>query len=482
MKKYLLVIIAISMLTLTACSGEDVDIVDTSSQDNAENMSTTTSTSSETLSYPSEDYTEELAESEAYVDGDEILITNSGTYEFTGDYNSSTITVNVNKDIDEGVVYILLNNANIESETGTPINIIEAKDVVIVLEGDNTVTQGAITTTDEEFPSAAIYSKADTVITGDGSLSVTTEYRDGINSRDDLIIESGNITVNAVEDGILGKDLLAISEASITIDAGKDGLKASNDEDLDKGNIIIESGDFYITADNDGISAEQILQIDSGTFEIYSGGGFVEVLNEITMGEGSGNTVSATDLLEDSMKGLKANDIIINGGDFEISSYEDTVHANNTLTINSGTFEILSGDDAFHADIDLIINYADITVIDGYEGIEGSTVTINGGDISVNVLDDAINASSEDGYVRITAGSIYLKCQGDGIDSNGDLFISGGEIVIEVNAIYSGGDSELDVDGIYELSGGSVTDENGNEASLTDMGGGQVGRPMPGGR
>ncbi len=423
------------------------------------------------LEYPTKDYLSEMAESVTFSDGEEILITKSGTYEFSGDYTTSTITVNVDKNSDEGIVYLVLNEANINSQDSTPINIIEAKDVVIVLEGHNTVTQGSISTTDEEFPSAAIYSKADTVIIGDGSLDVTTLYNDGINSRDDLIIEGATIAVEAVEDGIVGKDFLAIKEADIEITAGKDGLKASNADEADKGNVLIVSGDFDILAQNDGISSEQILQIDDGSYNIKSGGGFVEVLNDITPGEGSGNTIQPSSQLEYSMKGLKGLNIILNGGDYIISSYEDAVHADENLTVNGGAYNIITGDDALHAEIDLKINDIDLIVEDGYEGIEGSTITINGGDISINVLDDAMNASSDSGYILITDGNIYLACQGDGIDSNGDLYIEGGEIVINVNSIYSGGDSELDVSGEYSITGGSVTDAMGNDVDVNQMGG-----------
>ncbi len=485
MKKYISFVMAVSMLLLAGCqttggptTSSSAVIVPSSPESSTshEELSASSTPTIENVTFPSGDYTSDVDTDDGvgFDDGDEILITKSGTYTFTGDYTQSTITVNVNKDIDEGTVYLVLDNVSISSETATPISILEAKDVVIVLEGENTVNQGAIITTDTEFPAGAIHSKADTVITGDGSLTVNTQYRDGINSRDDLIIDSGTITVTAVEDGILGKDLLAISEATITVVSGKDGLKASNDEEVDKGNLIITGGVFTIDAQNDGISAEQLLQIDGGSFDISSGGGFVKVLNIITRGEGSGNTVSATDLLEDSMRSLKGTNITINGGEFVLSSYEDTIHANGVLTVNGGEFDILSGDDALHADTDLIINDAEILVQNGYEGIEGETVTINGGDINVTVLDDAINANSDSGFIKITGGTIHLKCQGDGIDSNGDLIIEGGDIVVDVDAVYSGGDGEIDVSGAYIISGGTIVDGNGNPVEQTSMGGGRL--------
>ncbi len=466
MKKILLILLSLSVLIFSGCTQNNDGIIDSeiSSEDVFSEVGQSVEETIDYITFPDVDLKDEISTTPEMMSDDEVIISKSGTYKFTGDYSS--ITVNVNKDIDEGTVYLVLNDANITNDTSTPISIVEAKNVVIVLEGENTVNQGEVITTDEEFPSGAVHSKADTFIMGDGSLTVNTLYRDGINSRDDLIIDSATIIVNAVEHGIDGKDLLAIENANINITAGKDGIRTSNDEDIEKGELIITSGNFVIDALNDGIAAEQSLQIDGGNFDITTGGGFVEVLNEITRGEGSGNTISATDLLEDSMRSLKGSNIIINGGEFVLNSYEDTVHANGALWINSGIFDILSGDDALHADTDLVINNAEILVQNGYEGIEGETVTINGGDININVLDDAVNANSDAGFVKITGGTIYLKCQGDGIDSNGDLTIEGGDIVVDVDAIYTGGDSELDVSGTYNISGGSITDGNGNEISL----------------
>lgn len=434
----------------------------------------------EEVVYEEKNYTTELENSVTLEQSEEILITSSGTYEFSGEYLNSSIVVNVDKDVDKDVVYLVLNNATIQSDVTAPINILEAKDVVIVVEENttNTITQGSIVTSDEEFPSGAIYSKADLAIVGSGVLNVTTEYNDGINSRDDLIIEETTINVTAVGDGIVGKDYIAISDVNINIESQKDGIKSTNTEDLDRGNIIIKSGTFDIVSQTDGISSSNTLQIDGGTFNILSGGGFEKVLNIITVGEGSGNTVSVSSQLENSMKGLKANDMLLNDGTFYISSYEDAIHSDNDLTINGGTYTILSGDDAVHADNMLYINGGKITVEEGYEGIEGSCIIINGGDINVSVLDDAINAGSEEGYLRVTGGNIYLKSSGDGMDSNGDMYIEGGTIILDIDAIYTGGDSEIDVTGEYSHTGGTVQDENGNDLEPSEMGqGGMQGGP-----
>ncbi len=510
MKKYIAVIVAVSILVV---AGLGVFIWASVSGDG--DVSTPLETASVgNLSFPSDDFTKDLGESIIFSDGEEILITQSGTYEFTGDYTKSTITVNVDKDTDEGVVYLVMNDANIYSEDSTPVNIIEAKDVVIVLSGDNTITQGQITTTDTEFPSAALYSKADTVITGQGSLTVETLYQDGINSRDDLIIDGTNITVNAVEDGIVGKDFLAIRDTAINLEVGKDGIKSSNDEDLEKGNLLIVSGTFNIDAENDGISSENILQIDDGDFEISSGGGYTGVIKTPSSGgmgidTGGGfnphqspGEEGMTDeefeeedddlILDESMKGIKAvNYITINGGTFNISSYEDTVHSNGDVIINGGDFTINAGDDGFHGDNIVTVTGGNINVENCFEGIEGVVVNISGGDIIINTNDDGINGSSDTGGINISGGDIeiYFAVGGDGIDSNGYYTQTGGDIVITATSYSDANNAPLDVDGTVTMSGGTIVDEDGNDVEATGQGGGgdrptQEGGPsqMPGGQ
>ncbi|MFI3238410.1 MAG: carbohydrate-binding domain-containing protein [Lachnospiraceae bacterium] len=435
------------------------------------------------VEYKSVDYVDSFNANQVITcsDGDDIYITSSGVYEFTGDYTKSAIVVDVDKDSDKGIVYLLLNNANISSETGTPINILEAKDVVILLvEGsENTITQGAIVTEDEDFPGAAIYSKADTVIAGTGSLEITTLYNDAINSRDDLILEGVSLTISAVGDGIVAKDYLAVSDVTMDITAGGDGMKATNDDESDKGSFIIQSGSIVIVSEKDALSAANTLQIDDGDFTLTTGGGYVEILNNITVGEGAGNTIQPSSQLEYSMKALKSYNMIINGGTFVISSYEDAIHANNELLINGGDLTMSTGDDAVHADVQLTINDVVLYVEVGYEGIEAQEIIINGGEILVVVLDDAVNGSSSDGYVEINDGYIYLYSRGDGLDSNGDLTITGGTIILHTEAVYTGGDSEVDVSGTLTVTGGTIMDEEGNEIDPTQSSFGGMNSKVP---
>ncbi len=467
MKKNTLTYITVLALMLAGCSVSENEQTNVDEGNISENTQDQSGNSFENLQSTSEysniEISSELLESATTLNEKEVVINKSGVYELSGNYEN--VTVNVNPSEDTGAVYLVLNNATIESENSTPINVVSASNVAIYLadQTQNSVTQGAMSDTD-----AAIVSNTHTVIAGTGNLTVTSPVGDGISSSTELIIESGTIDVNAADHGIVAHDFMALNTPTITIDSGKDGLRTSNDEDDELGKMVILGASLDITAEGDAVSAENTIQINDGQFTLRSGDGFVEVLNEITVGEGSNGVVHATDLLETSMKGLKGADIIINNGTFEFSAYEDGIHANGDLTINGGSFTVLAGDDAVHADDNLVINDGTIIVEDGYEGIEGSTITINGGNITVNVLDDAVNAGDENGFIHILDGSIRLTSSGDGLDSNGDLTIEGGNIVITSNALYPGGDGAIDVSGEYVITGGSVTDEFGNELELLE--------------
>jgi hypothetical protein len=67
-------------------------------------------------------------------------------------------------------------------------------------------------------------------------------YNDGIASKDGLVIESGALTVNAVDDGVRGKDYLVIQDGALAVTAGGDGLKADNEEDATLGYIADRGG------------------------------------------------------------------------------------------------------------------------------------------------------------------------------------------------------------------------------------------------
>jgi len=123
--------------------------------------------------------------------------------------------------------------------------------------------------------------------------------------------------------------------------------------------------------------------------------------------------------------------------------------------MTDGSFSIKTGDDGIHADNSVEISGGIINIPVCYEGIEGLTVTIGGGDITVTASDDAINAagdSANDIFVRVTGGTLDLYAPGDGIDANGNIFIDGGEL--KISGPSQGMEGAIDLDGSLTVTGG----------------------------
>ena len=191
-----------------------------------------------------------------------------------------------------------------------------------------------------------------------------------------------------------------------------------------------------------------------------------------------------------SSKALKAGgSVVISGGTFTIDSSDDSVHSNGSVSISGGKLTALSGDDGIHADEDVLISgSAEIDIQKSYEGIEGKTITISGGDTKVTASDDGLNASagssdsaggfgggfggvSEGVYLKITGGTLTVNASGDGLDSNGDFYMEGGTVY--VSGPTNGGNGALDygerctatVTGGTLIACGAVGMEEGFDAS-----------------
>jgi hypothetical protein len=367
--------------------------------------------------------------SAATVDGGKVTITSAGTYRLNGSLTDGQVIVNTE---DKETVRLILNNVAIHCSASAPIYVMKARKTIIVLEQDthNTLTDGSLYTVDSnEEPNGAIFSKSDLTICGEGALNVQANYNDGIASKDGLIIKSGQITVNAVDDAIRGKDYLIIKNGSITITAGGDGLKSDNTGDVTRGYVTIENGVLQIAAGRDAIDAKTDFLMKNGQITAFAGGG------------SSNNVIEGT-----STKGIKAIvDLVIENGTIAVDSSDDAIHSNGTLTINSGTFNLATNDDGIHADESLTIEDGTFVITKSFEGLESSVITINGGTFHLASRDDGINiAGGNDGsgsvgdtfvlgsyHLYINGGYIYVNADGDGLDSNGAITMTDGQVIID---------------------------------------------------
>ena len=181
---------------------------------------------------------------------------------------------------------------------------------------------------------------------------------------------------------------------------------------------------------------------------------------------------------------VSKDDLVITGGIFHITSVKDAFNGEDCIKIKDGVFNLSSSNgNGFSSknDEDTTKGYVyilggTINITNSVEGIEGTAIIVEGGIIDLTSRDDGFNAASastteneigdamgpgggamgndENCYLSISGGTIKVNASGDGLDSNGSIYISGGNI--SVSGPTSGGNGSLDYNGTADISGGTV--------------------------
>lgn len=196
-----------------------------------------------------------------------LSITKAGCYTLSGDLVGSVV-VEVRK---SEKVELVLNGVSVSNENGSAIYVKSADKVTITLadETENSFSDGETYALSEGAePNACIYSADDMTIRGNGSLSVYAKCRNGIQTKNDLRIKSGDITVTAPNNALKGKDSVEISGGKITVTGADDGIKSDNETEEGRGVVTITGGNISISCQDDGIQAYRSVEI-SGDARVY---------------------------------------------------------------------------------------------------------------------------------------------------------------------------------------------------------------------
>ena len=421
----------------------------------------------------------------ATVSGTTVLIEKPGVYLVSGESEEGNIVIK------ESSVTIYLQNLKLFSQKTAPIivtnnlkdiKIINLKNTILKDLEDSSTTEGECAVVKIKKNSIVyfgnndiftLYGECKNIIRGGSQVSVIFEKSEGeyiINGNKNAISVDGSIEFNG-------------GTFTVVIDYG-DAIKSSpDDQDIDSlGKILINDGTFNIQCFNDAFTAKNNITIVKGKFDIKTENGYdSDTYNETESSKGFKLTNDA-----------EGSEIKIYSGDFYLNTADDAFRSNRDITILSGKFTIYSKDDAICAKFNLVMGVKNshlddlnIKIFHSYEAIEGMTVTIYSGKIIVHAEDDGINASGvvkkqrnrrprnrnhtnntndthiwnnterqqrnnrsrddqpwttptkhvgapgNDSYcIRIYNAEIYIFTDSDGIDSNGNLYIHGGNINI----------------------------------------------------
>lgn len=498
------VIVALSLVIILTAGCTNPDAVNPSQEDSIQNKPTASQTDQKM--FTDRDYKTQYSETKSIriemngstaaassdsvrVDGSTVTITGEETYIISGKLDGSIIV-----DADEKAKpQLVLDGVTINSGFAA-LEIREADKVFVTLaEGTENILSGS-------GSDGTVFSKQDLTFNGSGSLTVTAPSGHGIACNDDLVFTGGSYQIQSASHGLDANDSIRITgDTTLKLDAGKDGIHCQNNDDSELGFVYIETGSVNITAQGDGISAGAHARFLSGNFEIVSGGGSVNGSKEHSdffggfMGGGRPprprEASQVTQEESTSMKGLKATgEITVDGGTFTMNTADDGVHSNTAITVNGGTFSLKSGDDAFHADEIMTFNEGVVNIETSYEGLEAHKVYVRDGDFEIHAKDDGINAAggqdesgtaggrdgmfghpggpvgggrpggpmgggSSDGVIEISGGKLKIYSSGDGMDANGSITVSGGDVYVTNPS--SGDTSVLDSDNGAVITGGS---------------------------
>lgn len=395
-----------------------------------------------------------------------ITITDEGTYLLTGSLSDGQVIV----DADDKKVQLVLDSVDINCDTSAALYVKAADKVFVTLASDseNTLSNtNDFVAIDDNNIDAVIFSKDDLTLNGSGTLTVTAKYGHGIVSKDDLVITSGTYQITAAKHALSGQDSVRIADGILTLNAGTDGIHSENTDDDAKGFIYIANGDISITADSDGFDAEETLQVDGGNIEVYAGDDGLHSDDDLIITAGTINVTK-------SYEGLEGMTVTIEDGDISVVSSDDGINASGDGT--SG--ESSQGGTPPEKPDDSDSTEDRPEPPNGFDKNDNSSADSNSdsnSDSKPADLPDG-NAGRGDGnggpggdnsgpgggmeeatdynLIQISGGKIYINASGDGIDSNGNLTVTGGEIYVDGPT--SGGDGALDCSGTALISGGTV--------------------------
>ena len=341
---------------------------------------------------------------------------------------------------------LTLNGVNITSASKTALDIECSGNAYLYATGSNKLNDG--TTEDHK---GAIFAKGKLLISGDGSLEVYGNYKNGIHGKNCIVIEKGvNLYVKSTENnGIKSGGDMFINGGIINVEVSADGGKAINGD----ANVTINGGRTTVIATGNGTwEADETLSTGGDTKAaagIGSDGNFYMNGGELyAKATGSGG------------KGVKADyEGYITGGKIRIITEGNLYYSNGTTESHNYTGNTDNLPSAYTSSP----KGMKMGGKDENEVAYGGPLVISGGDIMIRTSGNNAEGMESKGTLEISGGSVLVYAHDDAINSTGDMTISGGTVV----AVGTNNDA-IDANGNMYLKGGTIIacGANGAEAGI----------------
>lgn len=352
-----------------------------------------------------------------------ITIKADGVYVLSGKLTNGQIIVDTPE---TSKVQLVLDSVNINNNTSAAIFCRQANKLFITTIGDSVLSNKEDFKSNDEKINGVICSKSDLTLNGDKKLTVKAVYGNAIVSKDDLAVTSGTYTLTAQNHCLKANNSVRITNANLNLNATKDGIHCDN-EDTSKGFVYIESGTIAIKAEDEGIQSSSTVMLCGGEIDIQSSG-----------------------------EGIEGRYIDISGGKLNITAGDDGINATDKSQTQTGQTEF-ENNGAEPKEF----NNSQPAPPDGFqqgtppEGKQKNTGEMPDGDrMQRDPGQKGGFGGSTDCSITISGGNITVNASGDGLDSNGTIEITGGNSLIY--GAENGGDSAFDYQTQAIISGGSI--------------------------
>ena len=244
----------------------------------------------------------------------------------------------------------------------------------------------------------------------------------------------------------------ASSTSSDTDSTSTKGIKSD-------GALYVNGGTFTINSADDSFHSNSDVTINDGTYTISSGDDGMHADSALLV---NGGTITVTE----SYEGLEGLNVTINDGKIDITASDDGINAagGNDQSGFGGMggdgFKGMQAPDAQKSD-----SASDSTSDNTQKSDDTSdtaqitgniTVAAQKSDSSSDTSQDTDTASEDEMWMVINGGYVHVLAGGDGLDSNGDLTINGGEVYVDGPS--DNGNSAIDYGekSSFYINGGTV--------------------------